>query len=194
MSLFERLLIRRLKQRDELAFEEVVRLYQHKVYNLIYRIVGNPEETEDLAQEVFISVLKNIDSFREESKFSTWLYRVVVNHCKNRLKYLARRNRTTGDGLDGLPEQAMADAGAAPLQAHIDPPDRILEGHQLEALVSEAVKMLDEERRLLIILRDVEELSYEEICEVTGLNEGTVKSRIHRARMAIKEYVERHTR
>ena len=194
MSLLERLLIRRLQQRDEVAFSEVVRLYQHKVYNLLYRMIGSHEEAEDLAQEVFVTVFKSIDSFRGESKFSTWLYRVAANHCKNRIKYLSRRSRTSGDGLDGVPEHAMEDAGSAPLQSHIDAPDKILEGLQLEGLLAQAVAALDEEHRLLIVLRDVEELSYQEIAEITGLNEGTVKSRLHRARMAIKEHIERNTK
>jgi RNA polymerase sigma-70 factor, ECF subfamily len=194
MSLLERLLIRRLQQRDEVAFSEVVRLYQHKVYNLLYRMIGNHEEAEDLAQEVFVTVFKSIDSFRGESKFSTWLYRVAANHCKNRIKYLSRRSRTSGDGLDGVPEHSMEDAGSAPLQSHIDGPDQILEGLQLEGLLAQAIAALDEEHRLLIVLRDVEELSYQEIGEITSLNEGTVKSRLHRARMAIKEHIERNTK
>jgi RNA polymerase sigma-70 factor (ECF subfamily) len=194
MSLLERLLIRRLQQRDEVAFSEVVGLYQHKVYNLLYRMIGSHEEAEDLAQEVFVTVFKSIDTFRGESKFSTWLYRVAANHCKNRIKYLSRRSRTSGDGLDGVPEQAMEDAGSAPLQSHIDGPDKILEGLQLEKLLAQAIAALDEDHRLLIVLRDVEELSYQEIGEITGLNEGTVKSRLHRARMAIKEHIERHTK
>ena len=194
MSLLERLLIRRLQQRDEVAFSEVVGLYQHKVYNLLYRMIGSHEEAQDLAQEVFVTVFKSIDSFRGESKFSTWLYRVAANHCKNRIKYLSRRSRTSGDGLDGVPEQAMADAGSAPLQSHIDAPDKILEGLQLEKLLAHAIAALDEEHRLLIVLRDVEELSYQEIGEITSLNEGTVKSRLHRARMAIKEHIERNTK
>ena len=194
MSLLERLLIRRLQQRDEVAFSEVVRLYQHKVYNLLFRMIGNHEEAEDLAQEVFVTVFKSIDSFRGESKFSTWLYRVAANHCKNRIKYLSRRSRTSGDGLDGVPEHSMEDAGSAPLQSHIDGPDRILEGLQLEKLLAQAIAGLDEEHRLLIVLRDVEELSYQEIGEITSLNEGTVKSRLHRARMAIKEHIERNTK
>ena len=194
MSLLERLLIRRLQQRDEVAFSEVVRLYQHKVYNLLYRMIGSHEEAEDLAQEVFVTVFKSIDSFRGESKFSTWLYRVAANHCKNRIKYLSRRSRTSGDGLDGVPEHSMEDAGSAPLQSHIDAPDQILEGLQLEKLLAQAIAALDEEHRLLIVLRDVEELSYQEIGEITSLNEGTVKSRLHRARIAIKEHIERNTK
>jgi RNA polymerase sigma-70 factor (ECF subfamily) len=194
MSLRERLLIHRLKQRDEVAFTEVVRLYQHRVYNLVFRMLGSREEAEDVAQEVFVTVLRSVDSFRGDAKFSTWLYRVAANHCKNRIKYLSRRSRTTGDGLDAVPEQGMEDAGQAPLQSHIDGPDKILEGLQLEQLMQRAIATLDEEHRLLIVLRDVEELSYQEIADITSLNEGTVKSRLHRARMAIKEFIERHTR
>jgi RNA polymerase sigma-70 factor (ECF subfamily) len=193
MSLRERLLIHRLKQRDEVAFTEVVRVYQHKVFSLLYRMMGNREEAEDVAQEVFVTVFKNVDGFRGDSKFSTWLYRVAANHCKNRIKYLSRRNRTTGDGLDGVPEHGMEDGGQAPLQSHIDGPDKVLEGRQLEDLLQQAMALLDEEHRLLIVLRDLEELSYQEIAEITALNEGTVKSRLHRARMAIKEFVEKHT-
>src|SRR5215831_20192318 len=110
MTLRERLLIRRLQQRDEKAFEEVVRLYQHKVYNLVYRMLGNREEAEDVAQEVFVTVFKAIDSFRGEAKFSTWLYRIAANHCKNRLKYLGRRARRRTEDLDGTAERELLDA------------------------------------------------------------------------------------
>ena len=88
----------------------------------------------------------------------------------------------------------MADAGRAPVQGHIDAPDVLLEAAELERLMQEAITTLDEEHRLLIVLRDVEELSYEEIGEVAGLPEGTIKSRLHRARMVIKEYLARRTK
>src|SRR5271168_1343207 len=87
----EALLIRRLRQRDERAFEEIVRLYRDKVFGLVLRMVGNREEADDLAQEVFITVLKSIHTFRGDSKFSTWLYRIAANRTKNRMKYLQRR-------------------------------------------------------------------------------------------------------
>src|SRR6185436_19217172 len=135
-------------------------------------------------QEVFITVFKSIDSFREEAKLSTWLLRIAANHAKNRIKYLARR-ATDPDGLDETPESAMADAGRAPVQGHIDGPDKLMEAVEIEQLMQKAIAALDEEHRLLIVLRDVEEMSYEEICEITELAEGTVKSRLHRARMAL---------
>jgi RNA polymerase sigma-70 factor (ECF subfamily) len=90
-TLRERMLIRRLQQRDESAFAEVMRLYQHKVYNVVFRMVGNREEAEDVAQEVFVTVFKHVDSFRGDAKFSTWLYRIATNHTSNRMKYLGLR-------------------------------------------------------------------------------------------------------
>jgi RNA polymerase sigma-70 factor (ECF subfamily) len=193
MSVAERLLIGRLKQRDEQAFDEIVRQFGDKVFSLVYRMIGNRAEAEDIAQEVFITVFKTIDTFRGEAKFSTWLLRIAANQSKNRIKYLARR-ATDPDGLDGNGGEVAATPHAAPLAGQIDAPDVIVEAAQLDRLMQEAVATLDEEQRLLVVLRDVEELSYQEIGEITGLPEGTIKSRLHRARMAIKEYMDEHTR
>jgi RNA polymerase sigma-70 factor, ECF subfamily len=186
MSLAERLLIARLRKRDEQAFNEVVRLHQDKVFNLVLRMVGNRAEAQDIAQEVFVTVFKSIESFRGESKFTTWLLRIAANHSKNRIKYLARRS-TDKNGLDGASEASLADHGKAPVQAHIDTPDAALEAAELETLMQEAIDTLDDDHKLLVVLRDIDERSYEEICEITGLPEGTVKSRLHRARMALKD-------
>src|ERR1700759_1241472 len=100
MSELERALVRRLRDRDERAFRELLDLHRDRVYNITFRMLGNRAEAEDVAQEVFITVFKTIETFREESKFSTWLYRVTVNHCKNRIKYLARRHDRDRDELD----------------------------------------------------------------------------------------------
>ena len=189
MTLRERMLIRRLQQRDEKAFVEMVRLYQHKVYNLVYRMMGNREEAEDVAQEVFVTVFKSIDSFRGEAKFSTWLYRIAANHCKNRMKYLGRRSYKSTGELDEAAEREMQDSSPSALRPHVDGPDAVLEGLQMERLVQDGIAALDEEHRSLIVLRDVEDLSYEEIGAITGLADGTVKSRLHRARLALKDYM-----
>jgi RNA polymerase sigma-70 factor (ECF subfamily) len=192
MSLAERLLIGRLRDRDPSAFEEIVRRYGDKVFNLVYRMLGNRHEAEDITQEVFITVFKTVDTFRGEAKFSTWLLRIAANQSKNRIKYLSRRP-TDGGEVD---EAAQAVAGTPGPIAHaqIDGPDTLLEAAELESLMQQAIASLDEEHRLLVILRDVEELSYQEIGEITGLPEGTIKSRLHRARMAIKEVLDRHTK
>ncbi len=190
MSLRERLLIRKLRDRDERAFREMVELHRDRVFNLTFRMLGNREEAEDVAQEVFITVFKSIDSFRGDAKFSTWLYRIAANHCKNRIKYLARRHDRDKAPYDEKSERAIAAASTAPPPA--SRPDKQLEGVELEQLMQQAIASLEEDHRLLVVLRDVEELSYEEICEITGLREGTVKSRLHRARMALRKKLLKH--
>jgi RNA polymerase sigma-70 factor (ECF subfamily) len=183
----EHRLIERLRQRDELAFNEIVGLYQTRVYNLVYRMLGNREEARDVAQEVFITVFKAIHHFRGESKFSTWLYRIATNHCKNRLKYLGRRAIFPKTQLDDLTEREQLESASMSTSGTIERPDRLIEGREVERLLQEALEELDEDHRLLIVLRDVQNLSYQEIAEITQLAEGTVKSRLHRARAALRE-------
>lgn len=185
----ERRLVERLKRRDEAAFNLFVRTYQEKVFALVYRMLGNRAEAEDLSQEVFITVFRSIESFRGDSKLSTWLYRVAVNHTKNRVKYLDRRARKGHGDIDDAPELAVSKGG--PVSARIDRPDEATEGTELEVKIRVALKALDPDHRELIVLRDLEGLAYEEIVTITGLPDGTVKSRLHRARAALREALER---
>lgn len=184
----EQTLIRRLKARDEHAFRAFVQQYQDKVFNLVFRMLGDAQEAEDLSQEVFITVFKSIDSFRGDAQFSTWLYRIAVNHCKNRFKYMKRRARGRTQTLEDVHEGAMNDN---PLQGRLPRPDNMALGKELESVVQRAIAALDEEHRVLIILRDIEHMPYGEIATITGLNAGTVKSRLHRARVALKDKVRR---
>jgi RNA polymerase sigma-70 factor (ECF subfamily) len=186
----ERSLLRRLRDRDESAFKELLEQHRDRVFNITYRMLGNRSEAEDVAQEVFITVFKTIDQFREESKFATWLYRVTVNHCKNRIKYLARRHDRDRDELDETSQQANGAVNGAPVRAA--QPDRALASAQMEKLLQEAIAALDEDQREVVILRDVEDLSIEEICAITGLPDGTVKSRLHRARLVLRKKMQRH--
>jgi RNA polymerase sigma-70 factor, ECF subfamily len=190
MSELERSLLQRLRARDERAFRELIDGHRDRVYNITYRMLGNRAEAEDVAQEVFIAVFRMIDTFREESKFSTWLYRVAVNHAKNRIKYLARRHDRDKDELDEMAGGVNGATINAPVRAAA--PDRALEGAQLEVLLQEAIATLDEDHRIVVVLRDIEELSIEEICEITELPDGTVKSRLHRARLALRKKLQRH--
>lgn len=191
----EQRLLKRLRQRDESAFSEIVRLYQHKVFNLVFRMLGDRAEAEDLAQDVFVTVFRSIEQFRGDSKFSTWLYRVSANHCKNRLKYLGRRHVGQTSSFDEVVEanRELPEGGDGPatIGERLQRPDELLEGYELEKQVQAAIAALDEDHRLLVVLRDLEELSYEEIVQITGLAEGTVKSRLHRARLALKEKLEK---
>jgi RNA polymerase sigma-70 factor (ECF subfamily) len=173
----------------------MMQTYHLQVFNLVFRMLGSREEAEDLAQEVFITVFKSIDGFRGDSKFSTWLYRVAANHCKNRHKYLARRRYHAAQPLDELAERDAAGRSggpAMPLQSQLSEPDRLLEGKRLEQALQKEIAALDEDQRLLIVLRDVQGLSYQEITQITALAEGTVKSRLHRARMALKDRLKDH--
>lgn len=184
----ERELVERLQRRDEKAFRAFVRLYQRPVYALVYRMLGDEEEARDISQEVFVSVFRAISQFRGDARLSTWLFRIATNHCHNRQKYLGRRQHGKKQSFEETFERAdMAVFGERPPR-----PDREVEGRRLEGALQRAMAALDDEHRTLIVLRDVQGLSYEEIQRVTGLAEGTVKSRLHRARVALKEAIAPH--
>jgi RNA polymerase sigma-70 factor (ECF subfamily) len=184
-------LVERLVARDERAFNALVRAYEQRVFALVFRMTGHRAEAEDLAQEVFVQVFKAIGSFRGESKLSTWIYRIAINLCKNRTKYLRVRHAGQQDDLEALQDRLPAGAATHANVAHINRPDEMMEGMQVERIVQQAILELEPTFRECLVLRDVEELSYEEIGAITGLPEGTVKSRIHRARAQLKERVER---
>lgn len=183
-------LIDRLVARDERAFNELVRSYEGRIVRLLTRMVGNEEEAKDLAQDVFVQVFKAIGSFRGDSKFSTWLYRIAVNLCKNRVKYLRVRHTNEQDELDSVAEGSFA-SGRPAGGGGLGRPDEQMAGKQVERIVQLAIQELEPSFRECLVLRDVEELSYEEIEQITGLPAGTVKSRIHRARATLREKVER---
>ncbi|MBA2664631.1 MAG: sigma-70 family RNA polymerase sigma factor [Bradymonadaceae bacterium] len=180
-------MIRGLRARDEAAFTECVLAYQHKVFNICLRVVGDRAEAEDVAQEVFVAVFKYIDSFRGDSKFSTWLYRVAINRARNRLKYLSRRAHRDHQAIEDTAESQVTES---PLSSAIPRPDGQALGNELERIVQDGLAQLGEDHRMILVLRDVENLSYKEISEIVDLNEGTVKSRLFRARVALKEYVD----
>lgn len=187
----EQELVERLRRREEAAFNAFVLRYQERVFRILLRMLGDRAEAEDLAQEVFISIFKAIESFRGDSQLSTWVYRVASNHCRNRLKYLARRRQKQMDDFD---EDAAFNAQGSTAPDRPGMPDRLLEARQTERLLEEGLSRLDDEQRELVVLREIEHLSYEEIMAITGLPEGTVKSRLHRARTALREHLERRER
>jgi RNA polymerase sigma-70 factor (ECF subfamily) len=178
----EKNFIRLLKQRDERAFEHFIRKYQNMVFSLALRFLGNYQDAEDITQEIFITVFKQIESFRGDSAMSTWLYRITVNHCKNRVKYLARRRvyreRDTSDRVQ-LQNRSSGFMGAQP-----DEPDRVLEAKEAETRIMQVLTEIDEDHKTILLLRELENLSYAEIAEIMQLEEGTVKSKLHRARGA----------
>jgi RNA polymerase sigma-70 factor (ECF subfamily) len=140
------------------------------VFVLVFRMLGRRDEAEDLAQEVFVQVFKAIDQFRGDSKLSTWVYRIAVNLCKNRTKYLSRRHvgrarrRRRRDGRPSAPLTAAKGVSVG----DVSRPDELVEGMQLEVLVKRAIAQVDPEFREVLILRDVEDMAYEDIAAVTG--------------------------
>ncbi len=173
----ERLLVSRLRRRDPAAFELLVKTHQDRVYDFCVRMVSDREEAFDLAQEIFISIHQNLERFRADAKLTTWIFRIARNHCLNRLKYLKRRGRDRSDEFGEANELSITESMGGTQQ-----PDDLVAAAREKALIHRAIRELDEDQRALVVLRDVEGLSYEEIMEITDLAEGTVKSRLHRAR------------
>lgn len=173
----ERVLVSKLRRRDPEAFEALVRAHQDRVYNFCLRMLNDREEANDLVQEIFVSIHQNLDKFRMDARLSTWILRIARNHCLNRLKYLKRRGRGRSDAFTDVSEGALQDALDGPQK-----PDEALNAAHERDLVRRAIARLDEEQRVLVVLRDIEQMTYEEIIEITDLAEGTVKSRLHRAR------------
>ncbi len=182
--------IERLRAHDERAFIELVEAYEQRVFRLVFRMLGRRDEAEDMAQEVFVQVFKAIGQFRGDSKLSTWVYRIAVNLCKNRVKYLARRHQDAQDELEPIADRSQLGDAKGVTYGAVARPDQLVEGYQVEAIVHRCIAGLDPDFREVLVLRDVEDLTYEEIGEITGLAEGTVKSRIHRARSMLKAAVE----
>jgi len=165
---------------DDDAFEQLVRRHEKRVFRLLLRMMGSREEAEDVAQETFISLYRHGKRFRSEARFSTFVYRVAANAALN-------RRRTLGRGRTRIEKLAVRQAAGDDLpQQPRDPEDSTL-GHELTRHVRDALGTLSPALRMPVVLYDIEGLSYGEIAKVLGVAEGTVKSRIHRARQALRE-------
>ncbi|MBJ6765147.1 sigma-70 family RNA polymerase sigma factor [Myxococcaceae bacterium JPH2] len=182
----EQALVARLRRGHTDAFETLVHQYEDRLYDFCVRMVGDREEAHDLVQEVFVSVHQNLRRFREDSRLSTWLFRITKNHCINRLKYLQRRGRGRSEAFDEFSAGSHVEVFGAP-----PGPDAALESARERARVQQAISQLEPDARMLVALRDVEGLSYDEIVDITELPEGTVKSRLHRAREKLADILGR---
>lgn len=173
------------KAGDEKAFEEIVLRCQKKVFNIAYRMLGNIEEAKDLAQEVFLSVFEAIKDLREEVKFDAWLTEITLNHCRNRWKYLKRRHYFNSGSLDD-PVETEDGNMPRPIDNHFDNPETLYEKKMIQEFIQKGLLKLKEDQRELIVLRDLQGFSYEEIGKLFRLPGGTIKSKLHRARMDLK--------
>lgn len=179
----EEVLVDRSKRGDVAAFEELISQYEKKVYNLAYRLTGNYDDASDVAQEAFLRAFGRIREFRGDSSFATWLFRIVSNACLDELRKRRRQRVTSLDEPvsteEGDMQRQVADSG--------DGPEQSLERQEIRRAVQESINSLDEEFRMVVILRDIQGHSYEEIAMILDLSLGTVKSRLNRARHALKE-------
>jgi RNA polymerase sigma-70 factor (ECF subfamily) len=175
-------LVRRFKSGDREAFAEIVLRYQHRVFTLCVRWLGDRGVAEEVAQDVFLSLFKGLVDFRGESSLSTFIFRVAVNHCKNKRLYQYRRAHDRHDSVDANPGNDPD--RPPPLQLADEGPGTDRGVHRSEAgqILEQALGRLDDSQRAILLLRDVEDLPYEEIADILALPKGTVKSRLHRAR------------
>lgn len=171
---------------DTEAFAVLVERHQKKMLNIAYRILGDYDEACDVMQEAFLAAYKSINKFKAEARFSTWLYRIVINFTKNRLKQrqnLARHESVSRDeSTDG-----KGGCTACLSAASTDNPAELLEQREREEHVQQCITALDVEYREVLVMRDIQGFSYEEIRDILQIPDGTVKSRLSRARVALKD-------
>lgn len=174
----DELLLHRAKGGDADAFEELITPHEKKIYATCLRMMGNPQDAFDCTQETMLRAYRTLASYRGEAKFETWLYRVAYNIC---LDALRGRKRRAAESIE-----ALAEEGFSPVDTGKGPYEALEEKDRMTAL-SGAIAALPQDMREMVVLRQVQQLSYEDISEVTGLPLGTVKSRINRARLRLKE-------
>ena len=185
----ETALIERAQSGDLAAFDQLVLRHQQEVFAVALRMLGAHDEAQDVAQDAFVRAYRAIGTFRREAKLSTWLVSITMNLCRNRRRGWARRRRIIVASLDdpldmeeGTVEQEVADPTPTPGQA--------AQHHERHQLLMGGLQQLDEAHRSVIVLRDIQGHSYEEIAQMLGCQVGTVKSRLHRARLQLRSLLD----
>lgn len=178
-------LVKKVKNGDADAFEQIIIKYEKKIFGLIYNMLRNENEIEDVAQEVFIKVYKNLDKFNGDSSLYTWIYKIATNLCLDQIK---KRKEVIY-----IDEKLQLNDGEVEFQIPSDEKlqDEIYEQKELKQKLESCIDKLPEKQKAMIVLRDIKGLSYDEIAEILDLKLGTVKSQINRARLKLKELLEK---
>jgi RNA polymerase sigma-70 factor (ECF subfamily) len=176
------ILIQRCLQGDQHAWDLIVRQYWRKVFNVAYKFVGKHDEAEDLTQDIFLKIFKSLDTFDRRANFQTWLISVSRNLCIDHYRSVRKERETIDRGVDAA-DLAAASPDAGPIAA-LEQRDRVV-------LLRQAMAALPETLRTAVLLRDIQELSYQEIADKLRLPEGTVKSRINRGRTELARQIRR---
>ncbi|HOA73235.1 MAG TPA: sigma-70 family RNA polymerase sigma factor [Phycisphaerae bacterium] len=176
--------VRQVQDGDMGAFSRLVAKYQDRVVNICWRVCGNLEDAQDLAQETFLQALQKIGSYRFAASFYTWLFRIAVNQALSHRRKSRRVTLSLHDGDGEWPEGAAE--GRTPAD---EEPLARLAARELQQRLLRGLDSLDDDYRAIIVLRDIESLDYQEIAEILEISVGTVKSRLHRARMALREKI-----
>lgn len=176
-----------LREGSEAAYERLVARFQQPVYNLVYRLMTDPADAYDVVQEVFLKVFRNIGTFRSESSLKTWMYRIAVNEVHNYRRWFSRHRRqevVLEDGTEGGRNfnNTVPDRGRSPYDYALDGERRVM--------IEDALARINPMFRTAVVLRDIEDLSYEEIADILDVSLGTVKSRITRGREAMRRQLE----
>lgn len=178
-------LVEECQKGDSTAFDELVRRYKDRIYNVVYRFVGNREDALDVTQEVFVRAYKSIRTYEGNAKVYTWLYSIAANFSRNRLRDGSRKGRNQGVSLESLQDCApgLVEGQTA---THETPSTEAMD-REMQQLLQESLEELPDNYRMAFILRTFEDLSYDEIAEVMGCPTGTVKSRLNQARKMLRE-------
>ncbi|HZT78952.1 MAG TPA: sigma-70 family RNA polymerase sigma factor [Gemmataceae bacterium] len=169
---------------DTAAFGELVRRYQDRLYNTVYRLVDNPEDAHDVVQEAFLNAYQSLDSFKGDSRFFTWLYRIAVNTAISQ----KRKHRAVVSIDQGRSGEMSLEP---PDESEYSRPGEAMERAEEERRIQAALNRLSPEHRAVLVLKDIEGHKYEMIAEILGVPIGTVRSRLHRARAELREILER---
>jgi len=167
--------VRRLQRGETEAFEMLVRRHEKAIFNLVYRMLGDYDEAAEVSQEVFLSAYRAIGQFRGDANFSTWLYRIALNHTSTRRKTLIRRQ-----------QRNVAIEDTEPVRDLQPGPAETMEKKEIRERVQRALNSLEPDDATVILLRDLQDIPYEEVARLLEIPVGTVKSRLHRARQALK--------